>query len=522
MNFRFRIPDWILLLAFCGFFFFWRLASFGLIGADEPRYAQVAREMLAAHDWVTPTLGGLPWLEKPPLYYWQAMLAYRVFGVTDWAARLPSVLDATFLVFATYFFLRRLRRGVERDGALMLVSCAGIVGFARAASTDMPLAATLSAALLCWYGWFESKERKFLTWGYVFLALGTLAKGPVAPFLAIAIIGFFAAIRRSWSVLTESISLHGISAFCVVAFPWYLLVQLRNPQFARIFLLEHNLGRFGTNMFHHPEPFWYYLPVTLLGWLPWVVFVIAAIVWAARAFKTHDADPLDLFLFIWIAVVVIFFSISRSKLPGYVLPALPAGAILIANHLAKNRFRRIHWTIAAIHGLVIAALMFATLVSASVLQQHAVWNSSLTIPAIAAILAGSFFAAALMRNGYAGLHLAGLAPAIVALALAIRFDSNILNARFSARSVSDSLQALSTGKLPVAVVLVPRELEFGLQFYRNQAIPRYELRQAPKGEHLVVSRQGFAKAFAKDVPGRRIVYLGSFPQQNVEFFYVSQ
>src|ERR1043165_5178896 len=97
--------------------------------------------------------------------------------------------------------------------------------------------------------------------------------------------------------------------FCVVALPWYILVQLRNPQFFRVFILEHNLARFGTNVFHHPEPFWYYLPVTLLGWVPWTVFVIAALVYAARNFRLDDSDPLDTFLIVWIVVFVFFFSI---------------------------------------------------------------------------------------------------------------------------------------------------------------------------------------------------------------------
>src|SRR5450432_517793 len=144
---RYRIPDWLLLAAFCIFFFFWQLSSFGLIGAGEPRYAQVAREMLARHDWVTPVLSGSPWLEKPPLYYWQAMIAYKIFGVSDWAARLPSVLDAFALVFAVYWFLRRFRPGLELDGALMLASSAGIAGFARAASMDLPLAAAFAVAM---------------------------------------------------------------------------------------------------------------------------------------------------------------------------------------------------------------------------------------------------------------------------------------------------------------------------------------------------------------------------------------
>src|ERR1700676_1658351 len=98
--------DVVLLAGFCGFLFFFGLSYFGLVGADEPRYAQVAREMFSRHDWVTPTLGGKPWLEKPPLYYWQAMLAYSVFGVSDWAARLPSAVDATLMVIAVYVFLK--------------------------------------------------------------------------------------------------------------------------------------------------------------------------------------------------------------------------------------------------------------------------------------------------------------------------------------------------------------------------------------------------------------------------------
>src|SRR5258708_39421064 len=139
VNNRFRTTDWLLLVAVCAFFFFWKLSSFGLIGADEPRYAQVAREMLARHDFVTPTLSGTAWLEKPPLYYWQAMAAYRIFGVSDWAARLPSVFDGLVLVLVVYWFLRRFRPGFELDGALMLASAASVVGYAPARSMGIGL-----------------------------------------------------------------------------------------------------------------------------------------------------------------------------------------------------------------------------------------------------------------------------------------------------------------------------------------------------------------------------------------------
>src|SRR5271169_5197373 len=154
--------DKLLLVAFCGFLFFYGLGAFGLLGADEPRYAQVAREMLDRSDWVTPTLQGKPWLEKPVLYYWQAMLAFRAAGVTDQAARLPAALDAALLIAAIYFFLRRFRPGTELDGALITASCAGVFIFARAAATDMPLAATFAIALLAWYAWYENRLPVYL------------------------------------------------------------------------------------------------------------------------------------------------------------------------------------------------------------------------------------------------------------------------------------------------------------------------------------------------------------------------
>src|SRR5947209_13513957 len=148
--------DILLIAGFCAFLFFYGLGQFGLSGADEPRYAQVAREMLERRDLVTPTLAGRPWLEKPPLYYWQAMLAYRLFGVTDTAARVPSAIDATLLIVAAYFFFRKFRRGVEVDAALITASCAAVIGYARAASPDMPLAAAFSIGMLAWWGWRES------------------------------------------------------------------------------------------------------------------------------------------------------------------------------------------------------------------------------------------------------------------------------------------------------------------------------------------------------------------------------
>ncbi len=229
--------DVLLLTGFCGFLFFYGLGAFGLIGADEPRYAQVAREMLERHDWVAPTLGGRPWLEKPPLYYWQAMLAYSIFGVSDTAARIPSAVDATVLVIAVYLFFRKFRRRVEVDAALIAASCAGVIGYARAASMDMALTASFAVGMLDWWAWRESGERIYLAGFYVCAALGMLAKGPVAPFLAAAVIVAFAAFTHEWRSVLRTLWLRGILLFLVIGVPWYVAVQMQNPQFFREFIL---------------------------------------------------------------------------------------------------------------------------------------------------------------------------------------------------------------------------------------------------------------------------------------------
>jgi 4-amino-4-deoxy-L-arabinose transferase-like glycosyltransferase len=524
LNNRSRITDWLLLLAVPAFFFLWKLASFGLIGADEPRYAQVAREMLARHDWITPTLGGIPWLEKPPLYYWQAMIAYRLFGVSDWAARLPSVSDGFLLVLAVYGFLRRIRPGSQLDGALVVATSAGIVGFARAASMDMPLAATFSIAMLAWYVWFESGEKKYLAACYGFLALATLAKGPVAPFLAGVLILIFASLRRNVRMAFKTFWIPGIFIWCVIALPWYALVQLRNPQFFQEFIVEHNLARFGTNLYHHPEPFWYYIPVTLLGWVPWSIVIIAALVAAVRHLRKPAGDALHSFLFIWIGVVLIFFSISQSKLPGYALPAVPAGAILAAGFIRArsspgNISRRMRFLVAALHALLVGALVFAALVIPYLVVAHRIpWNAAVPLT-VSIVLTVAIFAL-LMRSDFRVLRMATLVPAIVSLAIAMRLGAPPLDEALSARAVARELANFDSHHLPVAVFLVPRETEFGLAFYRNQIVANYQVGQIPPGEHLVVAVQGFQKSIAKET-GRRVTYLANFPPQKLEYFYVA-
>jgi len=527
--------DTLLLAGFCAFLFFYGLNQFGLIGADEPRYAQVAREMLERRDWITPTLGGHPWLEKPPLFYWQAMLVYAIFGVSDWGARLPSAIDATLLVLATYFFLRRFRRGFELDGALITASCAGIIAYGRAASTDMPLCATFGIGMLAWWAWRESGKTICLAAFYAFMALGMLAKGPVAPFLALLIILLYAIAVHEVEILLEAAWWPGILTFLVIALPWYVAVQVRNPQFLREFILEQNLGRFSKNIYHHVEPLWYYLPVTAIALLPWTVFTGAGFVrplhrWRDKTEAAGDGNAeaqLGLFACSWLIVPVIFFSISESKLPGYILPALPAAALVLVEyvrHPLKNSpdERAAAW-LAILHGLLASAPIVPAVLIAYLLTQHRLPGGQpmLVALAVAFVLCAAIALTLVRKSGLRMLRFVTLIPVVLTLAAALKFGSQDLDEILSARPVAQELALVEMHPLPLAVYHVSRELEYGLTFYRNHLTFNYDWGRVPPQEHLLVAPEGAQIEVAKLMPGRRVSYIGHYAAQRIDYFWIA-
>jgi 4-amino-4-deoxy-L-arabinose transferase-like glycosyltransferase len=503
-----------------------------LLGADEPRYAQVAREMLARHDWITPTLGGQPWLEKPVLYYWQAMVAYKVFGVSDWAARLPSAIDATLMVVAVFLFLRRFRPGLELDGALITASAAGIIGFARAASMDMALAATFTIAMLAWYVWNESANKIYLAVFYGFIALGTLAKGPIAPFLAAVVVIALAVTQKDLKIAIKMLWIPGLLIFLLVALPWYIAVQLRNPEFFRVFILEHNFSRFGTNRYHHPQPIWFYVPVVIVALLPWIVFAVAALGetlrawWKQKGTAHRPQDLFNLFLAIWFVLPILFFSLSQSKLPGYILPALPAATLLLSVYVRSRTEsgEKSSPILVILHSVMAAALPALAFLMQFIVVQHRLSLNRATLLALALTIVLSLAIGLTLRQrpGLRLLRFVTLVPVILAIAAVLRLDAHFLDERFSTRLLSDSIGHIDNSSLPTAVFNVSREIEYGLHFYRNQRIARYESGEIPAGEHILVAPRALTiEQLNEKLSGRRVSYLGSDQPQGLDYFWVS-
>src|SRR5580658_2717837 len=364
-------------LAFSIFFLLYGLIpafggdGLGLVGADEPRYAQIAHEMLVRFDsastvkgrlvaCVTPYLYGRPWLEKPALYYWRAMFLFQDFGVHDWSARLPSTTFAFVMIGLIYLHMRRFRPGGHIDATIITVCCAAIIGFSRGASTDMQMAAPLAIGLLGWYAWYETDSKFWLYDIYFFTGLATLAKGPVAPFLALCIIAAFAFLRREWSILQRSLWWPGIALYFAMVLPWFIAVQHQNPTFFREFFVEHNLERFATDRYQHIQPFWYYVVVIILALMPWTVIAVRALVDGAltsvaewrmrhkpdakpRRILNRPGDAFPEFLVLWALIPIVFFSFSQSKLPGYILPSIPPIAILTGDFLYRRRAGLNRW-----------------------------------------------------------------------------------------------------------------------------------------------------------------------------------
>ncbi|HLH09068.1 MAG TPA: glycosyltransferase family 39 protein [Terriglobales bacterium] len=521
------IVESVTVVGFCAFLFFYGLGSFGLVGADEPRYAQIAREMLARHDWVTPVLNGSAWLEKPIFYYWGAMLSYMAFGVSDWAARMPSAVMASGLVLAVYLFLRRFRPGSQVDGALIVATSVSIIGFARAASTDMPLASMFGISLLAWYVWLETDQKRWLATAYIFLALATLAKGPVAPFLALLIVVVFCALLRDFKVLGRMLWAPGLALYFAVMLPWYVLVQVRNPQFLRVFLLEHNLARFGTNMFQHQQPWWYFIPVLLISVLPWTIVVLIALFRSVRRVvqvRLGGAATFELFLLLWGVLPIVFFSISESKLPGYILPAIPAFGILLADYLLQKReqSRRAPVVLVILH-----SLLSGTMLSGALLVWF--WISRVK-PISGAIVAAGIVGAAIalvmivvmMLRGVAALRLMTLVPVVLGMAFLIKMGAPVMDLHLSTRLLAAEIHSMEPARAPVAVYGVKREIQYGLNFYRNEQILNYQNGEIPQLPHILVVPQGKIDEAQKMAPGWSALKLGEDVPQKLDLYWMQK
>jgi 4-amino-4-deoxy-L-arabinose transferase-like glycosyltransferase len=519
----FEIPLWgvpliLLLLYVC---LFSGLGALGLVGPDEPRYAAIARAMAETHDWVTPRLWGTPWFEKPVLYYWMAGIAMRLFGVSEFAARLPSALAALLAVAAIkWTALRTYGLGAAWYSLLMLPTSVAMIGFSRAASPDMLFAGLLTAVMAVAVEMLQKpRPGLFLRVAFgFFLGAAALAKGPAAVVIAGGATLLWAALSRQWLAPFRFLHPLVIAVFCVTALPWYVLCALRNPDFLRVFIWQHNFERYLTPVFQHPQPVWFYLPILAIASMPWAVMA-ASMLFAKRKRSEWKESP-GIFIFCWALFPFLFFSFSQSKLPGYILPSIPPVFLLIgraAGRLIATDHRR-SASLSGITGLVFALTAVA---SAEKLGMNGVlYNIPGSRVISLMILAGAGGLAAIVFSIWKKTVPAFITLALVVAGLVAVVVVGILppaGPGISARNIARKSFLLNPSGNNVGVFGITRDWSYGLNYYFGRELPVWT-GSAPLPEWLF-TREIDANKFLQ--PGDIIYGISEIDAQRVVLLHSS-
>jgi len=318
---------------------------------DEGRYAGVAWEMIRSGDWLTPTLNGLPFFHKPPLFYWVTALSLEAFGLNVVAARMASVLGALLGAMALYGLVRRWGdTRLATWSVVALVTQPFYFGGAQYANLDMLVAGCIAATVALAAHAVLLREahqpHRLALWGaYGLAGLGLLAKGLIGLVLPGGIIVLWLLLRGQWRAVPGLLSLPGLLVLALVAAPWFVAMQRLFPDFYNYFFVHQHFQRFTQTGFNNMRPWWYYVPLIVGLTLPWVPAWLIARWRAGRASPAQaearsepgqDMAALRWLMWVWMIVVVGFFSMPASKLPGYVLPALPPLAFLVAQALLRR------------------------------------------------------------------------------------------------------------------------------------------------------------------------------------------
>jgi 4-amino-4-deoxy-L-arabinose transferase-like glycosyltransferase len=469
------VPFILLLLYVC---LFSGLGALGLVGPDEPRYAAIARAMAETHDWITPRLWGTPWFEKPVLYYWTAGIAMRLFGVSEFAARLPSALAALLAVVAVaWAALRTYGIGAAWYTLLLLPTSVAMIGFSRAASPDMLFAGLLTAAMAVAVEILQKPRLGPIlrvAFGF-FLGTAVLAKGPAAIILAGGATLLWAVLTRQWRAPFRFLHPLIIAVFCATALPWYILCALRNPDFLRVFIWQHNFERYLTPIFEHRQPFWFYGPILLIAFFPWILLLVGASPDALKSLRRKSfCDSPGLFLACWAAFPVLFFSISQSKLPGYILPALPPAFIPLGNWISESTIGKRRGLLRVLGWTGALFMIFSIpLIAVGILGEGTMERHEYAIAAGAAFLFGTAVVIFAFRNRPTG--------ALVVLVLLVGSTIEIANIvvlpkldfQISARPFARKLQAENPNLADIYTYQISRDWQYGLNFYFNRALPEW-------------------------------------------------
>jgi 4-amino-4-deoxy-L-arabinose transferase-like glycosyltransferase len=389
---------------------FYRLGSVTLFDVDEAVFSEATKEMVLSGNWITPTYDGVNRYDKPILFYWLMAASYKAFGINEVGARFPSAAAGFLLALALFFFIKKIfGERTAFHGTLAFTLSLYFFAYSHAAVTDMVLTLFITLSLFSFFlassEEKQSQKRRIYTYGfYLFSALAFLTKGLIGIVFPFGIVMVYLFATEGTKGVKRVFDAGGIALFVVVSAPWYAAeVAANGKEFLMQFFVKHHFERYLDVISGHRGPVYYYVPVLIVGLLPWVAFLPAGIRnvfrdvrHVGRNSSAHQKQEgrLELFAFIWFALIVLFFSFSTTKLPNYILSAVPAAVILIASGMTEQdaRWRKISQGIAAVLALAAGA---AFTVSGRYLLKAGITDTDWTIGAaviLCTVAALSFYA----------------------------------------------------------------------------------------------------------------------------------
>ena len=336
-----------------------------LIKPDEGRYAEIPREMVVSGDWTTPRLNDLKYFEKPPLQYWATATAYTVFGEHHWTSRLWTGLTGFVGILLVWFAgLRLFGREAANYAAILLGSSMLYVLMGHINTLDMGVTFFLTLGivglLLGQTATDKEKQRNWMLLAWAGLALAVLSKGLMGLVLPGAALFIYCVVQRDFNVLKRMHWLPGLAVFLLITAPWFYLVMKANPEFFQRFFIYEHYTRFTTKDLGRYQPWYFFIPILLVGMLPWTVVMFDTLLKTWRTSKLPDKTfNAARFLLIWAVFIYLFFTVSGSKLPSYLLPMFPALALLMGKQLLEMKSRRLFWMIFPMLPLILLAVGFA-------------------------------------------------------------------------------------------------------------------------------------------------------------------
>ena len=489
----------VLLLVFTAIWFS-NLDYRRLVHPDEGRYAEIPREMVASGDWITPRLNGIKYFEKPALQYWITAAAYSIFGVHHWTARVwPALSGFLGVLFIGYV-------GLRLGGPLLGLYSAAVLGGSAWYVLNAHIL-TLDAGVTFWMSVglgslfiaqrddaTPAEERGWMLAAWAALALAVLSKGLIGVVLPGAAMVIYTLLRRDWSLWRRLHLIGGSLVFLAIAAPWFVAVSLRNGEFFDFFFIREHFGRFLTNEAHREGAWWYFIPILLAGILPWLTVFL----WTARRVWTdapigRNGFSWQRFAVVWSAFIFVFFSVSGSKLPSYILPMFPALALTLGWQLTvlpQSTLARLTLPLVAIMGVIASIALFAYAPLAArfadarqplePLLEYGVWLKTACVVAFAGGALGLFYLRSARRTAAV---LSVSLTALLAAMLVLTGHDTLAEAR-------------STGPIVSRIVADYGPLRADVPFYTfrmyDQTLPYYLGRTVTQVEHYDELAMGIA------------------------------